>query len=220
MKLKKLNDKTIAETSAFGSLHGNANNCAFTIKLTTTTHMAFPTTSTYEQIPQIERTTPSPDGQFVLKPTESTGEAILEIKHRSGLIWKELSDLFDVSRRTVHHWAKGKTTSVSHEQKIRSMLDAIRFLDKGTQAQTRALLLSVNNLSGNSAFDLLKNERFDEATKLIDSIQFPESAIQPLFPTDWDPRKPPPPILLLEADHERPDTVGEAGLAIQIQKDQ
>ena len=220
MTLEILNYKSFVDTSAFGSLHSNSSKFAIAIKLTATTQMSFPTTSAYEQILQIERTAPSPVGQFVFKPTESTGEAILEIRRRSGLKWKELSDLFDVSRRTVHHWANGKPASVSHEQKIRRMLDAIRFLDKGAQSETRALLLSVDYLSGNSTFDLLKNEQFDEATKLIESIQFPESARQPQFPTDWDPRKPPPPILLLEADHERPDILGKAGLAIPIQIDQ
>ena len=62
--------------------------------------------------PHVDRTTANPAGSFdfLLGPAESTAEAIMEIRRRSGLTWQELGDLFDVSRRSIHHWANGKAS--------------------------------------------------------------------------------------------------------------
>src|SRR5690348_926812 len=65
-----------------------------------------------------ERTGAGPDWQLPGGPSETTREAILEIRRRAGLTWEELADLFDVSRRSVHHWANGKAVTADHEQRI------------------------------------------------------------------------------------------------------
>ena len=114
----------------------------------------------------VERTAADPVGRcdFLLGPAESTAEAIMEIRRRSGLTWQELGELFDVSRRSIHHWANGKPVSAGNDRTIRRMLAAIRHLDWGSQRDTRALLLSVDQATGVSPLDLLQAGRFDDAT--------------------------------------------------------
>ncbi|MCY4560118.1 MAG: helix-turn-helix transcriptional regulator [Chloroflexi bacterium] len=101
--------------------------------------------------------------QFDYMPAESTAEAIMEIRRRSGLTWQELAELFDVSRRSVHHWANGNPASAGRDRTIRRTLAAIRHLDRGSQQGTRSLLLAVDQATGVSALDLLQAGRFDKA---------------------------------------------------------
>ena len=121
------------------------------------------TANTYELPSFFVRTASGPDGQIVPVPSESTGEAVLEIRRRSGLTWEQLGKLFDVSRRSVHHWASGKAVTPEHERMIRRMLASIRRLDQGSQAATRARLLAVDERFGFTVLDLLKEGRFGEA---------------------------------------------------------
>jgi len=95
--------------------------------------------------------------------SQSTGEALLEIRLRSGLTWEMLGELFNVSRRTVHHWASGKAPSASHEHRIRRTLDVIRHLDEGTQRTTRARLLTIEK--DRSLFELLAESRYGDAMR-------------------------------------------------------
>lgn len=162
--------------------------------------------------PHGERTAADPVGQcdFLLGPAESTAEAIMEIRWRSGLTWQELGDLFDVSRRSVHHWANGKPVSAGHDRTIRRMLAAIRHLDRGSQRDTRALLLAVDQATGGSMFDLLQAERFDEATDRVESLRAPDTHRIPLSRAAQDARRPPAPALLLGAEQDRPEIPARA----------
>ena len=112
------------------------------------------TTSTYETPCPPERTAAGQDGLFHPVAAESMGEAVMEIRRRSGLTWEVLSDLFNVSRRSVHHWANGKPVAAARERILRKMLAAIRHIDQGNQADTRAVLLAINPSKGASTFDL------------------------------------------------------------------
>ena len=154
-----------------------------------------------------ESTAAEPAGKipFLYVPAETTGDAIMEIRRRSGLTWEELGDLFDVSRRSVHHWANGKPVSARHDRTIRSMLAAIRHLDRGDRAGTRALLLTVDQAAGVSTLDLLKDGRFEEATGRVAGVRAPVPHPTPLSRTAWDARRPPAPVLLLGAEQERPE---------------
>ena len=105
--------------------------------------------------PGCSRAAAGPAAQFDYVPTESTAEAIMEIRRRSGLTWQELAELFEVSRRSAHHWANGNPVSAGRERTIRRMLAAIRHLDRGSQVDTRALLLAVDQATGVSTLDLL-----------------------------------------------------------------
>jgi transcriptional regulator with XRE-family HTH domain len=120
------------------------------------------TTGTYLIEKPAVLTAANPNGQLVSVPTETTGEAILEVRRRSGLTWEELADLFGVSRRSIHHWASGKAVTAEHEQHIRRTLVVIRQLDQGGAKHMRDFLLTPA-ADGVHAFDLLKSRSFDEA---------------------------------------------------------
>ena len=110
-----------SRTSAVGSMNRPA------VALIATMLAGSATANTGETIvPCFERTAAGPIGQFEHVPTESTAEAVMEIRRRSGLTWEELGDLFDVSRRSIHHWANGKPVTASHDRMIRRMLAAVR----------------------------------------------------------------------------------------------
>ena len=125
--------------------------------------------------PSIGYTATGPVGQgcFALVSLETTAEAVLEIRRRSGLTWEELGELFDVSRRSVHHWANGKPAAAGHQRTIRKMLAAVRRLDRGSQAGTRALLLTIDRSQRASTFELLKDHRFEDAVGRAEAIQRP-----------------------------------------------
>jgi len=146
-------------------------------------------------------------------PAESAAEAIMEIRRRSGLTWQELGDLFDVSRRGIHHWANGKPVSAQQNQAIRRMLVAIRQLDRGSQPYTRALLLAVDQNTGISRLDLLQVGRFDEAARHAACTRMAEPRHMPRSDDASDTRRPPPPTLLLGAKHDRPDIPAKARTA-------
>jgi transcriptional regulator with XRE-family HTH domain len=120
------------------------------------------TTGTYLIEKPAVFTAANPNGQLVSVPAETTGEAILEIRRRSGLTWEELADLFGVSRRSIHHWASGKAVTAEHDQHIRRTLVVIRQLDQGEAKHMRDFLLAPA-ADGILAFDLLKSRAFDEA---------------------------------------------------------
>jgi hypothetical protein len=170
------------------------------------------TGSTYSSYFPFERTAAGPFGQLDSAPARTTAEAVLEIRRRSGLIWEELSDLFDVSRRSVHHWASGKVVSAKHERIIRQMLAAIRHLDRGNVAGTRALLLTTDAL-GISALDLLKVGNYEEALPRAEPRVIPEQRRMPLSKAAQDARRPPAPGLLLGADQEPADIPAKARVA-------
>ena len=106
-------------------------------------------------------------------------------------------DLFDVSRRSVHHWANGKPVTASHDRTIRRMLAAIRHLDRGSQNDTRALLRAVDPATGVSTLDLLKAGQFDEAMGRVPGVRVPEPPRTPLSRAARDARRPPALPLLL-----------------------
>ena len=181
--------------------------------LTATAPQESATASTYELPRIVERTSSGPVGQIRQVPAESTAQAVLEIRRRSGLTWEELGDLFDVSRRSVHHWASGKPVSAGNDRMIRRILAAVRRLGSGGQADARAQLLTVDAVTGVSTFDSLKDGRFDEAMMRPEVVQAPERRRIPLSRKARDARRPPAPVFLLEAEHGRPETPARARVA-------
>ena len=138
-----------------------------------------------------------------LVPSETTAEAILEIRRRGGLKWKEIGNLFRVSRRSVHNWANGQPTTATHEQNIRQALKIIRRLDTGSQAQNRSLLFTQNS-SGQSLFEMLQANRFKDAAELLAPSQEMRRRLLPLAPSAQAARRPPTPTKFLEAEQDPP----------------
>ena len=209
-------------TSALGCLYASGLDATLATAVIPTAMPGQATANTYAQgsmtmatmiALRSERTTTGPAGQIDYVPAETTAEAVMEIRRRSGLTWEELGELFDVSRRSVHHWANGKPVNAKSDRTIRRMLAAIRHLDEGNQTGTRALLLAVDQTMGVSALDLLKDGRFDEAVGRVEGGWTPEHQRIPLSSAARDARRPQAPMLLLEADQERPRLPAKARIA-------
>ena len=166
-----------------------------------------PTSSEYDSPQPAESTTSGTVEVIDQHSPQTTAEAVLEIRRRSGLTWEKMSELFDVSRRSIHNWANGQNTSQQHERHIRSTLAVIRHLDQGNQAATRARLLTID-ASRRSPIDLLSAGRFDEVMAYASGSSVLESHRSPMAPEAQDARRPPAPALLLEAEHERPELGG------------
>lgn len=203
-------DMPDSHTSAVGSMYRPGLDAAIAAMLDIGGLSGSATASTYDFPRLVERTAAGPAGQIDHVAAESTAEAVLEIRRRSGLTYEELSDLFDVSRRSVHHWASGKAVSARHDQAIRRILAAIRRLDQGNQADTRAQLLAVDAGMGVSALDLFKTGRFDEAMVRAAGVRPHEARRVPLSREAQDARRSQVPTLLLEAEQERPNIPAKA----------
>jgi hypothetical protein len=201
-------------TSAAGSMFwaGPAVGVVVVVLLVTGGVSEPATASTYGSSFPFERTAAGPTGQVDIASAQTTADAVLQIRRLSGLTWEELSDLFDVSRRSVHHWASGKVVSAKHDQIIRQTLITIRRLDRGSAADTRALLLTPDPF-GVSAMDLLKAGSFRDAMARGEPRIISERRRLPLSQPAQDARRPPAPALLLGADQQRPTIPARARIA-------
>lgn len=166
---------------------------------------AYPgTTSNYVIERPLARTAATPDASLSSTQSESASQAILEIRRRSGLTWDEIADLFDVSRRSVHHWASGKAISSEHDQSIRRTLAIIRRIDRGDARSTRNLLLTPG-ADGQLGIDLLRQGVSDEILVQGGTVAIPpQVARTPLSNKAHRDRRPAEPARLLLALNDRP----------------
>ena len=133
---------------------------------------------------------------------ETTRQAVSELRRISGLTWEQLGELFDVSRRSVHFWASGKPLNASNEQRLMQMLDVVRAADRGDARSTRAALFEVQD--GTTAFALLTAERFEEARGVLGTgTARVKPALAELSAAAKAARKPLPPEVLVDAQHDR-----------------
>lgn len=162
------------------------------------------TTSTDHPCFVFERTAAVPAGRIESVQVDTPASAILEIRRRSGLTWQELSDLFGVSRRSVHHWASGKVVSARHDRFIRQVLVTIRNVDHGAAALTRDFLLTPD-ANGVTAIDLLGAGQSNEVMSRAQNVPPITSNLRmPLSQAAQEARRPPPPAFLLGAVEDRP----------------
>ena len=166
------------------------------------------TASTYDTAITSDRTNAGPSPQIAVLPatdSETTASAILEIRRLSGLTWEELAVVFGVSRRSVHHWASGKTVSSSHDQDIRRVLVIVRRLDRGDAALTRNLLLSPD-VAGQAIFHQLKAGSFEQAMARAGATpRYARAQLTPLSAEAQRRRRPLSPVLLVEAQQHQPE---------------
>jgi hypothetical protein len=206
----------VEQTSALGAL---LRTGAVGIALLGTGVLEQATANTYSVWVEADSTVSGPSGQLPARlpeDTQSSASAILEIRRRSGLTWDELAYLFDVSRRSVHHWASGKTVSSSHHRQIRRMLAAMRHIDQGEAPRTRDFLLA-SDASGESRLDLLSRNRFEEATARVLTGRAPVPPIlTPLSEGARRARRPASPASLLDASQDRPVAPAKARVAAAV----
>ena len=210
MTAPSLRDVQNAPTSAAGPMRRTGLAVTIAGILVTSPPSGSATSNAYEMPRPMERTTTGPPGQVRYVPAESTAEAILEIRRRSGLTWEEMSDLFHVSRRSIHHWASGKPPSARHERVLRQALAAIRGLDRGDQRGTRARLLAADYPAGLSALDMMREGRFSEIMAPAEGSRISMRPRVQLSREAREARRPPSPMLLLEAEQGRPDVPAKA----------
>ncbi len=175
------------------------------------------TTASPQAIPSMDGTSSGPEARTCIPARQTTDEALLELRRRSGLTWELLSELFNVSRRSVHHWANGRAPSAQHELEIRWVLDAIRHLDEGNRHATHDRLLTATN--GLSPFDLLVCRRYTDVLRLSAGAGAVEVGCHytALSDEEWAKRRPPPPALLLDSVQDRPAApVGKVRIAYPV----
>ena len=133
---------------------------------------------------------------------ETTRQAISELRRISGLTWEQLGELFDVSRRSVHFWASGKSLNAGNEQRLMQVLDVVRAADRGDARSTRAALFEVQD--GTTPFAMLTEERFEEARAVLGAgAPRTRPALAKLSAAATAARKPLPPEDLVDAQHDR-----------------
>lgn len=87
---------------------------------------------------------------------EDSASQVSELRRLSGLTWAQLSELFGVSKRAPFHWAEGNQLHPDHQRQLAERLSAIRYVDRGSASENRALLFSPAS-EGRTYFDLLKS---------------------------------------------------------------
>lgn len=207
-------DGTILPTSAFGPMSWTGSAaCAGAAVFLVAGSMSEPATaSSYRSYVPFERTAAGPTGKIASSSIQSTAEAVLEIRRISGLTWEELAELFDVSRRSVHHWASGNAISAKHEHAVRQVLIAVRHLDRGSAANTRSALLTPDAF-GVSLIELLKVGSYREAMSRLQAVSKANQQLLPLTKAAHETRRPPAPEFLVGADQERPNIPAKARIA-------
>lgn len=133
---------------------------------------------------------------------EATRKAVSDLRRISGLTWKQLGQLFEVSHRSVHFWASGKPLNSKNEARLMRALDVVRNADRGSARATRAALLDASD--GTTPFDMLVAERFEEARAALG--QGPgrvAPALAELSAAAKAERRPLPPEDLFDAKSER-----------------
>jgi DNA-binding transcriptional regulator YiaG len=98
--------------------------------------------------------------------TEPAGAAIGELRRLSGLTWDQLARLFNVSRRSLHFWASGKSMTASNEEHLQRLLAVIRKIDRGSGSANRTVLLGVLE-DGSLPFDMLVVGEYERVASLL-----------------------------------------------------
>jgi transcriptional regulator with XRE-family HTH domain len=105
------------------------------------------------------------DPETPVPATQSSGQAICELRRFAGLTWDQLARLFGVSRRAVHFWASGKPMNAGNEERLHRVLEIVRFIDRGDAQSNRAALLGA--VDGEIPFDLLVDGRLEDARRIL-----------------------------------------------------
>jgi hypothetical protein len=111
----------------------------------------------------IDSTTASPGPRSDV--SQSVAGYVHELRRLSGLTWQELSELFAVSRRTMHLWASGKAMTLEHEKRLHRICAVLRHIDRGESRVNRHALLHVG-ASQLSPFELLREGLYEKAKSL------------------------------------------------------
>lgn len=130
------------------------------------------------------------------------GTAIMELRRLSGMTWEQLANLFDVSRRTVHFWASGKSLNSHNEEKLYRILAIVRQIDRGSAQENRDLLFTAQ-AGGDIPIDLLRAGYYEDVLRLLGTTAIERRALTPLSESARSMRMPNRPELLVGALQDR-----------------
>ncbi len=155
---------------------------------------------------------PAEPDQIAATDSDVTSRAVSELRRVSGLTWKQLAQIFGVSRRSVHFWASGKPMNSANERHLLKVLDIVREADQGDARSNRAALFTVS--AGSAPFDLLTSQAFDEAAARLGRRQPGRRVERRELDADARAeRTPPPPDGLIEAMNDQIHRDAGAGSA-------
>jgi DNA-binding transcriptional regulator YiaG len=119
---------------------------------------------------QEERTLAGIEQVPLFAEVESNSGRIYRLKRQSGLNWDEIAELFDVSRRSVHHWANGKPLVAKQEKRLIELNQFFDQVSEGDALAVRQRLLAHDG-GQSSSFNLLINGNFGAAKEQFLSTQ-------------------------------------------------
>jgi transcriptional regulator with XRE-family HTH domain len=126
-------------------------------------------------------------------------KAINELRKTSGLTWKQVAKLFNVSRRSIHFWASGQPLASDNEEKLNRLLGVIRYIDRGSASLNRKLLLKPN-ADGELPLDQLISGEYDKVRENLGRGNPPKRPqLRPLSEEESELRRPLPPEILIDA---------------------
>lgn len=101
-----------------------------------------------------------------IKPNiKAIQKAIFELRRLSGLTWKQLGQLFEVPRCSIHFWDSGKAMYSVNEKRLIQVLNVIRYIDRGSARSTHTALFEANE--DMTPFDMLVKQRFHEVCTIL-----------------------------------------------------
>lgn len=125
--------------------------------------------------------------------------SVRALREISGLTWEQLSNLFSVSRRSLHHWDVGNTMSGPNLEKLGRIINAISSIGTRKPDEIRRFLLTP--ISGKIPIDLLKNGRFEDF-KVLKDFFVSNPPRKELSLEEKSARTPISPAILVEARFE------------------
>lgn len=159
-----------------------------------------------------QRTTDQTTSGASLYVAALSGAAIGELRRLSGLTWDQLARLFNVSRRSLHFWASGKSMAPSNEEHLHRILAVVRKVDQGSAKANRAMLLGVHD-DGSLPFDLLAAGDYERVVSLLGPSEAHRVSPQKLTREARIARAPHSPEELIDALQDRIHRDGGAARA-------
>ena len=82
-------------------------------------------------------------------------ENVFELRRLTGFTWKQLADLLNVDRRTLHNWVKGGKIRNANQEHIAETLSRVRFADRGSAEENATAIVERLSIDV-TAFDAVK----------------------------------------------------------------
>lgn len=164
---------------------------------------------------------PSTFAQGLIVPAEEpvldTASTLHELRRLTGLTWSKLAECFGVRRRSLHLWASGGGITEKHEAKLRALVDAMRYVDRGAADANRALLLQPRR--GQAPFRLLVEGELDALKASLGRGEARRAPVRSVLSSEEARRRvPPPPDAFIEPAGEAEGVREGRGKALRLRR--